>query len=292
MTTTSLTPESAAQRACTAWGLSARDISPLRAHATSVYLLPHADAVVRVSRDGQRTPIQRAVALTRWLADQGLEVTEPLDVPQPLDVHGYVISAWRHYPQPDGPPPGPEHLGQLLRRLHQLPDPPIELPSYRPHTALRRVVESSATLERSDREWILGRSADLLDAYAQLEFPLGQGLVHGDAYPGNTLWHGTAARLGDWDEAAIGPREVDLANTFQGVRFGRTATQLRAFSDAYGYDLSDWSALSVLTELRDLHTLGSFIRRASMGDHDAAAQLAFRLDTLRYGDRTKSWAIH
>ncbi|MFE1174288.1 aminoglycoside phosphotransferase family protein [Streptomyces sp. NPDC058773] len=292
MTTTSITPQGAAQRACTVWGLSARGLSPLRTHATSVYLLPQADAVVRVSRNEQRASIQRAIYLTRWLAGHGLEVTEPLDVPQPLDVHGYVITLWRHYPQPDGPPPGPEHLGRLLSRLHRLPEPPIELPAYRPHLALRPVVESSTVLEPSNREWILHRSDKLLDAYAHLDFRLGRGLVHGDAYPGNTLWDGNAARLGDWDEAAIGPRETDLANTFQGVRFGRTPAQLRAFSDAYGYDLADWQGLSVLTELRDLHTLGSFIRRADQGDREAAAQLAFRLDTLKRGDRTKSWAIH
>ncbi|MDT0461176.1 aminoglycoside phosphotransferase family protein [Streptomyces sp. DSM 41527] len=292
MTTTSLTPQGAARRACAIWGLSARGISPLRAHATSVFLLPHAEAVIRVSRDEQRTSIRRAIDLTRWLAGQGLEVTEPLAVSQPLDVHGYVITLWRHYPQPDGPPPGPEHLGRLLSRLHRLPEPPIELPAYRPHLALRPVVASSTALSPSDREWILGRSDELLDAYAHLDFPLGQGLVHGDAYPGNTLWDGSAARLGDWDEAAIGPRETDLANTFQGVRFGRTPAQLRAFSDAYGYDLAGWQGLSVLTELRDLHTLGSFIRRADQGDREAAVQLAFRLDTLKSGDRTKGWAIH
>ncbi|MFE0187623.1 aminoglycoside phosphotransferase family protein [Streptomyces sp. NPDC059008] len=292
MTTTSLTPLSAAQQACTHWDLPARGISPLRTHATSVYLLPHADAVVRVSRGGQHASIQRAIALNRWLAGQGLAVTEPLDLPQPLSIHGYEISVWRHYPQPDGPPPGPEHLGHLLRRLHQLPDPPIELPAYRPHVSLRPVVESSAVLVPGDRQWLLDRSADLLDAYARLDFPLGRGMIHGDAYPGNTLWDGTAARLGDWDEAAIGPREVDLANTFQGVRFGRTTAQLHAFSEAYGYDLADWPGISVLTELRDLHTLGSFIRRADMGDLDAAAQLNFRLGTLMHGDRTKSWAIH
>ncbi|MCK7627693.1 hypothetical protein MUU72_32140 [Streptomyces sp. RS10V-4] len=133
--------------------------------------------MIRVSRDEQPTSIQRAIDLTRWLAGQGLEVTEPLAVSQPLDIHGYVITLWRHYPQPDGPPPGPEHLGRLL-------------------------------------------------------------------------------------------------------------------SDAYGYDLADWQGLSVLTELRDLHTLGSFIRRADQGDREAAVQLAFRLDTLKSGDRTKSWAIH
>ncbi|AXG79374.1 aminoglycoside phosphotransferase family protein [Streptomyces paludis] len=292
MTATSLTPQNAALRACAIWGLHTRDLTPLRAHATSVYLLPHTDAVVRVSRADQSTEIQRAVDLTRLLAKQGLAVTEPLDVPQPLDIDGFAITLWQHYPQPDGPPPGPEHLGRLLKQLHALPTPPIDLPAYEPHVSLRAVVYSTTALTPADRDWILGRSDELLDAYAHLDSPLGHGLIHGDAYPGNTLWDGTAARLSDWDEAAIGPREVDLANTFQGTRFGRTPAQLRAFSIAYGHDLTNWPGLPVLTGLRDLHTLGTFIRRTENGDTEAATQLTFRLSTLKRDDHTASWATH
>ncbi|MFE0179088.1 phosphotransferase family protein, partial [Streptomyces sp. NPDC059002] len=120
---------------------------------------------------------------------------------------------------------------------------------------------------------------------------LGHGLIHGDAYPGNTLWDDkdSLARLGDWDEAAYGPRELDLANTFQGVRFGRTAAQLRAFSTAYGYDLTQWPGTATLVAIRDLHTLGSFVRQADRGDTEASAQLAFRLGSLQTGDAASSW---
>ncbi|MEV4927880.1 phosphotransferase family protein [Streptomyces roseoverticillatus] len=62
--------------------------------------------------------------------------------------------------------------------------------------------------------------------------------MHGDAYPGNTLWDGESVRLGDWDEAATGPRELDLANTHQGARFGRTPAAIDAFTSAYGH--SPW----------------------------------------------------
>jgi hypothetical protein len=293
MTAPSPTPRHAAHHACEILGLPTRGLTSLRTHATSVYLLPHADAVVRVSRSDQRTELQRAVDLTRLLAKQGLEVTEPLDLPQPLDIDEFTVTLWHHYPQPDGgPPPGPEHLGRLLKRLHELPTLPLELPAYLPHVSLRSAVRSSTALTAADRDWLLSRSDELLDAYAHLDSPLGHGLIHGDAYPGNTLWDGPTARLGDWDEAAIGPREADLANTYQGTRFGRTSAQLRAFSTAYGHDLTHWPGLPVLTGLRDLHTLGSFIRRAEHGDTEAASQLAFRLDTLKRDDRTASWAIH
>ena len=128
-----------------------------------------------------------------------------------------------------------------------------------------------------DRRWLPAAVDQALEDYSRLDFPLGHGLLHGDAYPGNTLWDGARALLGDWDEAAFGPREIDLANTFQGVRFGRTEAELSAFAHGYGYDPRPWPGLATLTTMRDLHTLGSFIRRADRGDAAAAAQLALRL---------------
>jgi Ser/Thr protein kinase RdoA (MazF antagonist) len=150
----------------------------------------------------------------------------------------------------------------------------------------------STALSAGDRRWLQEAVAEVLDSYGHLEFPLGEGLLHGDAYPGNTLWNGNSALLGDWDETAFGPREIDLANTFQGVRFGRTQQELTAFAEAYGYDPAQWPGLSVLTRMRDLHALGSFIRRADKGDGAALDQLAFRLRTLRSGDHEARWSAH
>ncbi|MEU4348991.1 hypothetical protein [Streptomyces sp. NPDC023838] len=98
------------------------------------------------------------------------------------------------------------------------------------------------------------------------------------------------ARLGDGDEAAFGPREIDLANTFQGVRFGRTESELDSFSARYGYDIRTWDGLPGLCQIRDLHTFGSYIRRADRGQRAAAAQLTHRVDTLLRGDSRAQWA--
>ncbi|MFE0177921.1 phosphotransferase enzyme family protein [Streptomyces sp. NPDC059002] len=297
MTTTSLAPEDAARQACAKLDLPTRGLTPVRAHATSVYALPAARAVVRVSRADQHEHIARAVTLTRWLDDHGVPVTQPLDVPQPVTVHGFTVSFWHHYPQPsDAPVPDPEHLARILRQVHALPPPPCTLPTYEPLSSLRTTVRASTSLSPSDRAWLLDRTETLLATYAELDFPLGHGLIHGDAYPGNTLWDGkeslSLARLGDWDEAAYGPRELDLANTFQGVRFGRTPAQLRAFSAAYGYDLAQWPGTTTLVAIRDLHTLGSFVRRADRGDTEASAQLAYRLGSLQTGDAAASWRTY
>ncbi|MFE0131716.1 hypothetical protein ACFWY6_09075 [Streptomyces sp. NPDC059037] len=136
MTTTSLAPEDAARQACATLNLPTRGLTPVRAHATSVYALPAAKAIVRVSRADQHEHITRAVTLTRWLDDHDIPVTQPLDVPQPVTVHAYTVSFWHHYPQPDdAPTPHPEHLAGI---------PP---PSPRPAaTALRTADVRAAVL--------------------------------------------------------------------------------------------------------------------------------------------------
>jgi aminoglycoside phosphotransferase (APT) family kinase protein len=118
---------------------------------------------------------------------------------------------------------------------------------------------------------------------------LGYGWIHGDAYPGNTLWDGDRALLADWDEVGTGPRELDLVNTHQGVRFGRPQAERDAFTAAYGYDVTTWAGFPVLREMRDLHTLGSYIRLADARNERAATELGFRLDTLKRGDADVQW---
>ncbi|MET7775091.1 phosphotransferase [Streptomyces mirabilis] len=288
--TTTVSPESAARMACRASGLADRSLTPLRDHATSVFLLATEGVVVRVSPASQQRRLDTAVSLTRWLVANDFPATKPMDVPQPVAYNPYTVTFWRHYPQPGLGAPATMHLGSLLRSLHDMPPPPLDLPEYQPLSSLRAALDSSTCLTPSQREWLTARRAELLVSYRDLDFPLGYGHLHADAYPGNTLWDGQDVRLGDWDEAAFGPREIDLANTFQGVRFGRSTKELDEFSHRYGYDIRMWPGLPVLSGIRDLHTLGSFIRRADRGDEAAARQLTYRIETLRNEDTRAQWS--
>lgn len=287
--TLTVSPESAARFACRVSGLADRSLTQLHQHATSVFLLADERVIVRVSSDSQQQRLETAVSLTRWLVANNFSATEPLGVPQPVACAPYVVTFWRHYPQPQHGSPSAGRLGDLLRALHALPPPPMSLPQYEPLKSLKSAVDSSTYLKPSQREWLSARREELMDAYGNLDFRLSQGHIHGDAYPGNTLWDQRDVRLGDWDEAAVGPRELDLANTFQGIRFGRTTEELDDFSLRYGYDIRQWPGLSVLCEIRDLHTLGSFIRRADRGDTGAARQLSYRIETLRNSDSQAQW---
>ncbi|MGD9482909.1 phosphotransferase [Streptomyces sp. TRM70308] len=280
---------------CAALGLDSRDIVPLRQHATAIYLLPRAGAVVRCSPLTTQGSLTTTMRLVHWLLEQGFPATEPLEleVEQPVAVPSLaaVLTIWHHYPQPRPTPPA-RHLGTLLRSLHDLPPPPVPLAPYEPLAALHQTVTTAQRLPAAARAWLLQAIDARMAEYRSLDLPLGHGLIHGDAYPGNTLWDGDAVRLGDWDEAGIGPRELDLANTFQGVRFGRTERELREFAAAYGGPPIEPRTLRTLTGLRDLHTLGAFIRRADTGDPDARDQLTHRLGTLQRDEQEARWDVH
>jgi aminoglycoside phosphotransferase (APT) family kinase protein len=280
----------ALHEACQRIGLSSADAQPLRQHATAVYVLPVEHIVARISSGlTAGSGAQRAVAVTRWLCRQGFAATEPADVPQPVTLNDHTLTFWRHYPQDSRSTAEPWQLGALLRELHLLPAPPMELPVYQPLATFPRIVEQTTALVSDDRAWLLAERHRLLGAYEQLDFPLRNGLIHGDAYPGNMLRNGKRVILGDWDEVSLGPREFDLANTYQGARFGRTQAQLDEFSNAYGYDLRRWSGLPILISLRDLHTLSSYMRRADAGSTAASMELRHRVLTLRAHASTARW---
>ncbi|GHF52069.1 hypothetical protein HNQ07_003114 [Deinococcus metalli] len=91
-----------------------------------------------------------------------------------------------------------------------------------------------------------------------------QVLLHGDLWPGNTLWlHGTLSAVLDWEDAALGDPHADVGNTRLELLFaaGPDAMQTftRAYADAARADLSAlpvWDLRAALRPCGRLHTWG------------------------------------
>ncbi|HEX2805474.1 MAG TPA: aminoglycoside phosphotransferase family protein, partial [Kineosporiaceae bacterium] len=291
VTTNPLPDEVAAvHEACALVGVPSAGPQLLRRHANTTYLLPQADVVLRLGATGADAfdKARRAVAVTRWLTRHEFPAVEPVDVPQPLALHVGVVSFWRYYPQHLRGYPPVECLGTLLHDLHEIGAPPMELPPYEPLQSFTGALAAARGLSDDDLAFLAGTRARLLAAYADLQFILPSGLIHGDAARSNLLWDGDRPVLADWDAVCIGPREQDLALTHQNARFGLPAQQRRAFADRYGYDVTGWDGYTVLRDIQELHTLTSFIRLAPT-DPAAATQLRHRITCLRHGDLTTSW---
>lgn len=285
--------------ACRRNGLDAAGAELIHHYSNAVYLLPAEPAIARIAVDADAARLRITQKVTAWLDTEGFAATTPLPHAELVEVDDHTcVTFWTYYPQPDPDRHEPftsAHLGALIKALHSTGEPPAELADWIPLETLGRVLHTpaaTAALNADERDWLIRRLDDLRVELRELSWPLGRGLIHGDAWAGNLLWntttHPATPLLGDWDSVSRGPREVDLIPTWHAAtRYGRDEAWIKAFVDQYGYDLRDGAGYNVLLTMRDLAQLPGPIRRASSPPY--AAVLRQRLGAIRAGDRTSTW---
>jgi hypothetical protein len=185
-------------------------------------------------------------------------------------------------------PPEPifAELGEMLRRLHELTEPPgLGLPPLDP---FGRVSErlAVADIPEDDREFLCQRLASLRAEYDGLLFELPHGPVHGDAHTGNLLRQADGAvLLLDFERFASGPREWDLVESD------------RAFADAYGFDVATWGGFDILCSIRELTMTTWLMQHVNRGPdiarESARGSIHFGMERPSLGavpSRTEVWA--
>ncbi|WP_228803232.1 aminoglycoside phosphotransferase family protein [Nocardia cyriacigeorgica] len=285
--------------ACGVRGLDAAGAELIHHSSNAVYVLPRHAAVARVSADeADLDRHTRTYEVARWLTAQGFGATAPLRDVMPVHAGGYTVGFWQYYPQAAAlHEPTSRELGRLLRTLHDLPAPSIELHQWVPLESLHAALhddENQAAITAEERDWLVQRIEEIRKELSELDWPLGTGLIHGDAWAGNLLWDSGASPpeplLGDWDWVSIGPREVDLIPTWHAtVRYGRDESWVSDFIAEYGYDLREWTGYPVLFDMRDLVQVSGPLRRAAASP-EHASRLRQRIDDIRVGNRTTSWS--
>jgi Phosphotransferase enzyme family len=289
----------ALQQGSAAAGLDTTGARLIHHYSNAIYLLPAHDAVARITfGSGAAERIARSQTITRWLVRQcEFPATEPLEDTNPVTVNGAVVSFWNYYPQPQNAPPlTSAHLAALLRLLHQAGAPPVALPDWVPLESLHGTVQDpvlSAALTDDERTWVMGQITKVRGKIAGLDWPLGNGLIHGDAWAGNLLSSPevppVGAVLSDWDWVSTGPREIDLIPTWHATaRYGKPTFWVSDFISQYGYNLGRWEGYPALMAMRDLVQLTGPIRRARHSEPHRQA-LRQRLGSLRCGDTTTVW---
>jgi hypothetical protein len=283
------------EHACSARGLPAERPQLVHHYSNAVFVLPALDVVVRLTVGQSAHAMEITQQVTRWLVDDhAYPATAPLAGTPPLHLDsGLTASFWRFYPQPTDPPPfRSAHLANLLRRLHDLPTPPVDLPAWTPFASLRRVLSQDGSLPGlSDDEvaWLRDQVDATDHELTTARWSLGYGLIHGDSWAGNLLWDRRQVILGDWDNVSLGPREIDLIPTWHAaVRYGRTPSWVQEFIATYDYDLASDDAFDLLLRMRDLVQLSGPLRRARESEPHLAA-LRQRFEGIRAGKRSESW---
>ncbi|MGW4071634.1 phosphotransferase family protein [Nocardia grenadensis] len=280
------------ESACVAYGLNFSTAHLLHRRSNAVWRV--GDVVVRLAPNTplRRTRAATSIAVSRWLASTATEpiALNPLAGEQPVPTSSAVATFWPY--RPSAIHPAADDIGNLVRFLHEQPAPPFRIPEYRPLRRLREALEVDAARERpilsdQDHDWLRGRADDLIAAFETTRFPLGHGLVHADAHEENVVLDDGDWVLIDWDNACYGPRELDLVGTLPD-HFHSPPADRAAFVRAYGYDLLEWPDWTLLRDITEYHTLGSYIRIA--GDTPRAAhELRRRVESLRTGDREVVW---
>jgi Ser/Thr protein kinase RdoA (MazF antagonist) len=282
---------------CREVGLDDAGASLIRVGTNAVYRLDGTAVVARVApADADDGEVARQVAVSRWLAGHGVAVVRPLDVEQPVKAAGHLVTFWEAV---DGPDPdtvdrstAAADLGQILARVHALPAPrEIDLPVARPFR-MRSYVDQLDHLDEADRLFMAERSDQLQEAFAQLQFELPTGPIHGDADVWNLLYDADGrAVLSDLDNVRLGPREWDLVPTARYVdRYGwHTEAEYRAFVTAYGgFDVLGWAGYPVLADIQELSSV-VWTAELARSSQKAAEELGWRVHSLRTGEGREAW---
>jgi aminoglycoside phosphotransferase (APT) family kinase protein len=230
------------------------------------------------------------VNVARWLAQEGLQAAEVLNIAQPIEVDGHPVTFWRYIEGRDGNRSDIGTLGAVLRRLHSLPKPAtFMLPN---ENILGRVESRVETAEvpSVDKEFLLGLLRELRSKLVRLQFPLAPSPTHGDAHSENIMIRDGSPVLIDFERFAWGQPEWDLAMTATEYKTAGwwTDAEYRSFVDAYGFDITSWTdGFDVLQRVHELK-MTTWLMQNTHESPEIADEYQARMRTIRDGI-TSTW---
>lgn len=160
-------------------------------------------------------PAEKESAVLERLLEAGLAVPEPLwrDVDDVFDEHALLISYLEGAPlfHADDPLDWADQLARHLVRVHEVD--PTGLPE--PMEA----IDLEASMPGRFGEFTMG--AELWEGLLGTRpDPGGTVFLHGDYWPGNTLWRdGRLVAIIDWEHPAIGDPMLDVAYSSMDLRY-------------------------------------------------------------------------
>ncbi|MFI5783782.1 phosphotransferase family protein [Nocardia sp. NPDC051570] len=145
----------------------------------------------------------------------------------------------------------------------------------------------------TERSSLLGRKCDeIREQLDEIEYVLPLGPIHGDSSVGNLIPSGCGSVICDFDSAAYGPREWDLAPVAVGkIRFGNNSGHHEQLADEYGMDILRWRHFSVLRQLRELQLVTSVLPVLKTNPA-LFEQWRHRFVSFRAGDASARWTLY
>ncbi|MFF3327070.1 aminoglycoside phosphotransferase family protein [Streptomyces sp. NPDC002889] len=291
MTTSAAAPaRQTLELACSAVGLDTDGAEPVRLAENQIWRLPGQQVIVRIARSGQGAAAGREARVARWLAENDVPAVRLVDVEQPVEADGRPVTFWKELPPHEHGTPG--DVAQLLRQLHALPAPDLELGYLDPFVRITERLQAATTLHKADRSWLHGLHQDLAAAWAARPAGRPDCAVHGDAWPGNLIRTASGPVMMDLERFSLGPPEWDLVSTAVRTRTtgAVTATEYEEFCAAYGSDVTDWPGYEILAGARELRMV-TYAAQHAASNPEWAGQAQHRIDCLRgrRGPRPWNW---
>jgi Ser/Thr protein kinase RdoA (MazF antagonist) len=269
------------------------DLRPLGAPADNAIIhVPELNVVARIAVDQtHRARLAREIDTATWLCDRGIPTVIPArkaPTPQLEVLDGRVISWWDYLPSTDRG--SLAQLGDLLRRVHAEPNPPLDN-RLDPWARIDHQIQSAAQALPAEDIDILIREQDRLRSrwHASDWANAATSAIHGDAYTGNTLVVDGQAHLLDFEDSAIGPPAWDVASVLGAFQLGwLDVADYDDFCRGYGSDLSDLPGVDVLVDIILFRRCAWFASRASR-EPSVIEAVRHRVHTLSLPHHLKYW---
>jgi hypothetical protein len=247
------------------------------------------DLVVKVGRDAELLDrARRELAVATWLAGAGVPTVRAAD-PEPLLVEGHPVTVWHRLPDAVRPAE-PRDLAELLRLVHALPAPSFDLPARDLLAGVDRWLRLAGdAIDPADAAFLRERRDGFATAAAALTPRLPRGPIHGDALPRNVHVGPDGPVLVDLETFSVDLREHDLVvMALSRDRYGLPAAAYDAFTEAYGWDVREWSGCAVLRGARETASC-AWVAQHAPGNPKALAEFERRVASLRDGDEAVRW---
>ena len=278
--------------ACRQAGFDPTNAALIRIGENALYRLTTAPVVVRIARAMDHwNQARKEVAVAKWLSEVEYPGALVVDLPaQPIEINGHPVTFWQFITGDEAMPEDVSTLAQLLRRFHALPVPErFDLPKFEVDQRVVKRLEKSP-VSTADKDYLLAKFEEVCQEVADLDFPLSESPIHGDAHIKNVMCSDGNSILIDFENVGYGQPEWDLAVTATEYVTAKwwTDSQYSAFAESYGYDITAWSGFEVLQQVQEIKMTTWLMQNVNQSS-EIAAEFATRMRTIRSGKRNTAW---
>lgn len=272
-------------------GVDPRGAELVRMGENAMFRLASAPIIARVGRS--ITAGRKETRVANWLASHQFPAARTAPTDREFVVVGDLVVTFWEVIDESPQPVGSGELGDVLRRLHSLPEPSdLALPFFEPMPKVEsRLKNIGSALSVDERSFLSARKEELEEQFASLQFRLGFGPVHGDYHKANLMRDESGTvRLIDFEDFCWGPREWDAC--VEAVRYdamGWTGDdEYVAYVDAYGFDPLTWDGYPVIRSVRELN-MTTWLAQQVGQSAQVNEEVHKRIADLQAGERPRDW---